>query len=368
MSNADEELPGPHSRETLRAVVADADTLPDADLLDVTEAESGKNTVYFLTVETATDQHEPDADQHELVLKIGDHHFPEGCRAESVLLGQVAERTDVPVPEVLGNGELGSRDSDTDDSDAAPYFLAERVPGENYEFAPTRLSPESFERVCVEAGRNLGELHAAFPADAFGMLGVEAGAEEMAFVREFADWPTHFETWLAHNAERLEETRFADLAPAIAERAEALADDLRELGPFEPVLTHNDYRLGNVLLDGESGRSQITNAVVDWATPVATTAESELAITDAILIDWPEFDAERQQTLRERLYDGYRETNGDALERDGDFEARRRLYEFGARLRLMVNLEAEMAGRSEREIEARAAEHREVLRDEYHVS
>jgi hypothetical protein len=52
---------------------------------------------------------------------------------------------------------------------------------------PERLDPETFERVCVEADRNLGELHDAFPADGWGMLGVERGGDDLEFVREFPD-------------------------------------------------------------------------------------------------------------------------------------------------------------------------------------
>lgn len=339
----------PEVAEKLRTVVADA--FPDADLRSAAEVEQGKNTAYFLTVESGEAE-------RELVCKVGDHHSAAGCRAESFFLERVGERTAIPVPDVLGTGEL----------DSDPYFLAERVSGENYECEPDRLEPESFEQVCVEAGRNLGELHAAFPAEKFGLLGVETGRESIEFVREFPNWPSYFEVWLTHNAARLEATRFADLAPAVEERAESLADEFRDLGPFDPVITHNDYRLGNLLLNPETRTEseRITNVVLDWATPAAAPVEYELAVTEAILVDWPEFDAERQQTLRELLYEGYRETNDGALNREtDDFEARRRLYRFGARLRLMVNLEEEMAGRSAEQIEARATEHHEVLRDGY---
>lgn len=346
---------GNHTAAELREAVGAV--LPDADLRDASAVERGKNAVYFVTLADG-------GERRELVLKVGDHHFAAGCRAEPCMLERVARRTDVPVPGVVGTGELG------DD----PYFLAERVPGESVEADPEALAPETFERVCVEAGRNLGELHAAFPANGWGTLGVDLGDAEVEFVREFDDWPSYFEAWATHNVERLEGTRFSDRRPALSTAAADAAAELRELGPFDPVLIHNDYRLGNLLLnlDADSAATAptgstpigtegpaVTNAVLDWATPVAATAEYELAVTDALLVDWPAFGKDRKRHLRERLYEGYRETND--LERDESFEARRRCYALATRLRLMVNLREEMVGRSESAVEARAREHRSAL-------
>lgn len=331
-----------------------ADVLPDAEVRDATPVGEGKNTTYAVEVETETEAVETavgatDTEGRDLVLKVGDHHFAAGCRAEPHVLAQVAERTAIPVPAVLGAGHL----------DGDPYFLAERVPGVNPTCDPQRLPDDAFERVVADAGRYLGELHAAFPADGWGMLGLERGADDRNFAREFPNWPTYFEAWLDQNVDRLRDTRFADLAPALEAKTAEAADELREHGPFDPVLSHGDYRLGNLLVDPDTGA---TEAVIDWATPTAVTPAHDLAVTEAILLDWPELRDERQQFLRERLHDGYRETNSAVLDREG-FEARRRLCKFGARLRLMVNLDEEMTGRPADAVDARAREHREALRE-----
>jgi aminoglycoside phosphotransferase (APT) family kinase protein len=126
------------------------------------------------------------------------------------------------------------------------------------------------------------------------------------------------------------------------------------------VVSHGDYRLGNLVFDPDA--EPVTAAVIDWGTPTAVPAVQDLAVTEFILLDWPETDPDRQQFLQERFYDGYRETNAAVLDRDG-FEAHRRCCRFGARLRLMVNLPEEMAGRSEDAVAARAREHREALRE-----
>jgi aminoglycoside phosphotransferase (APT) family kinase protein len=340
-----------HSAEEVREAVTAV--LPEVEVREASGVEEGRNTVYLVTADgsVGTDS----ADHPDLVLKVGTHHFAVGCRAEPHVLDAVADRTEIPVPEVYGTGH--HRED--------PYFVAEYVPGVNPSadsgtLGPERLDPETFERVCVEAGRNLGELHDAFPADCWGMLGVERGADDLELVREFPDWPTYFEEWLSSSVERLEETRFADLVPVLEDRVAPMADELREYGPFDPVMSHGDYRLGNLVLDPDS--TPVTAAVIDWGTPTAVPAVHDLAVTEAILLDWPAFDADRQRYLRERLYDGYRETNAEVLDRD-DFEAHRRLSRFGARLRLMVNLSEEMTGRSEAAVDARAREHREALRE-----
>lgn len=356
MSDSDFSLSGwPHSADEVREAITAV--LPEVAVRDAAGVEEGKNTVYFVTSDASGGG--ASADHPDLVLKVGTHHFAAGCRAEPYVLDAVAKRTGIPVPEVYGTGHLRGD----------PYFLAEYVPGVNpatdsERLGPRCLAPETFERVCVEAGRNLGELHDALPADGWGMLGVERATGDLEFVREFPDWPSYCEAWLSSSVERLEETRFADLVPALEERATSAAAELREHGPFDPVVSHGDYRLGNLLLDPDA--APVTAAVIDWATPTAVPAVHDLAVTEAVLLDWPEFDADRQQSLREQFYDGYREVNARLLNRDG-FEAHRRICRFGARLRLMVNLREEMTGRSEAAVDARAREHREALA-EYGVS
>lgn len=336
------EVVGSHERDRIRETVAAH--LPEAEVREVTPIEEGKNSVYRVAIAEA-------GKRRDVILKVGDHHFAAGCRAEPYLLEAVAERTDIPVPEVRAIGHL----------DEDPYFVAEAVSGLTPTACPEALDPEVFERVCADAGRHLAELHAAFPEDGWGMLGKERGADDLQFVREFPDWPTYFEEWLAHNVERLEDTRFADLVPALDERVPILADELQDNGPFDPVLTHGDYRLGNLILDPDSGA---TEAVLDWATPTAVPAVHDLAVTEAILLDWPEFDTDRKRYLRERFYDNYRAVNSGTLGvlHRGNFEDHRRLCRFGARLRLMVNLDEEMAGRPQAAVDGRASEHRAVLR------
>lgn len=364
-------------RELRRAVET---VLPEATGLGVRQADHGKNAVALVAVKG-----ECGGDEREVVLKVGTRFGGPGFLAEPRILSLVGERTEIPVPDVLG--------VDSGDAIGDPFFVAERVSGRNCECRPHALPPGVFERVCFEAGRNLGELHAAFAFDCFGPVrptglgeddrrrengdygsddgdcGDELGVENVEFglavAREFDGWPDLFETWAKKQVGALAGTRFADCVSGLEAYVSDAVEGLR--GPFEPVLLHGDYRLGNLLLDeralvgnrGERENATVTNAVIDWEAPVAAHAEYELANAEGILVDWPELDEDRQRTLRERLYAGYEETN--SLSRDDAFEQRRRIYRVATRVRLMRNLREEMAGRPEAAIDARAAEHRRFL-------
>lgn len=376
----------PSEDDARRAVEA---VLPEATVRAVEPADHGKNAVRFVTVA------EPGGQTRTVALKVGTRFGDDGFRAEPHLLSLVAERTEIPVPAVLG--------SDPGETVGDPFFVTEAVDGRNVEASPARLAPGAFEQVCFEAGRNLGDLHGTVAVEEFGAL--RSGDRGLTVARAFEDWPSMFGEWAAMQVERLEGGRFADLVPALASYFEDAADRLAASPhSFEPVVTHNDYRLGNLLLDpaategeewddrrdvttdasgdgeatvGESGDGEatvsesgdvivgeggdVTAAVLDWESPVATTAWYELAVTEALLVDWPELDGDERARCRDRLYAGYETTN--ALARDEGFEERRRAYRVLARMRLMRNLREEMAGRPERAVDARADEHRSFLDD-----
>ncbi|WP_327051803.1 phosphotransferase family protein [Halomicrococcus gelatinilyticus] len=384
--DADASLP---DRDVTRAV---GTVLPDATVVDVRPADHGKNAVHFVTVE------EPGrTEPRTVVVKVGTRFGGDAFLREPALLSLVAERTSIPVPTVYG----------TDDGDVLgdPFFAAEAIPGETMAFSPDGLVPSAFERVCHEAGRNLAALHDAFDVAGFGPLtpGDDGGASDLALDREFANWPALFEAWLGQQVERLADTRFDDCVPALesfTERAtERLSGALEPEAGFEPVVNHGDYRLGNLRVDAaavttdrgeptdewgdgettdewgdgettdewgdgettDEWDGDVTNGVLDWETPIAATAEYELAVTEAILVDWPWVDDERDRRLRERLYEGYRAVRD--LHRDEAFEKRRRLYRVAGRVRLMRHVEEEMMGRSEAAVDDRAAEHRAFLAD-----
>jgi aminoglycoside phosphotransferase (APT) family kinase protein len=146
--------------------------------------------------------------------------------------------TDVPVPATYGlcedDGVLG-----------APFYVMEQVDGTPYRWA-RELAPLGEERTSAIAGRlvdTLATLHTVDPA-AVGLA--DFGRPEGFLERQVRRWK-----------KQLDASHSRDL-PRIDELHAGLAADPPETS--EPTVVHGDYRLDNVLVDGED---RIT-AVLDW--------------------------------------------------------------------------------------------------------
>jgi aminoglycoside phosphotransferase (APT) family kinase protein len=313
----------------------------------------GKNDVYSLRVERGTDE-------EHVVLKIGTSTHEAAFRAEPHLLTLVAERTSIPVPRVLGTSDTGT------DSLEAPFFLMEHTDGTATEQRPDELPSGVLERVCVEAGRNLGELHAAFEFEGFGPVRLDEQGE-FHIARTFGGWPELLETSVKASADTLAGTRFEDLVSRFTSHAETVSERLD--GEFDPVLMHHDYRLENLLLDSDAvtggwDGGPVTRTVLDWGNPSAGDAQYELVQTAALLTDRPELPPSRQNRFRKRLYEGYEETN--SLERDAAFGERRYYYRLQMLVRLLKNFEVVVA-KAECDADTRANELRRSI-DEWEAS
>ena len=140
--------------------MSDSDTVGDADVAGMVatcrpewrvtayeRADEGTDFVAFVDCETP-------AGPREAVLKATTAGFvrPEVARAEPRLYELVGRETSIPVPEVYGA-------VDAHDEFPAPFYLLERVGGENHESDPTVLAADVRERVCRDAGANLADLH-----------------------------------------------------------------------------------------------------------------------------------------------------------------------------------------------------------------
>lgn len=342
----DDRLSDGEIRDAIAAV------LPDARIIDVEPVEHGKNAVYSLAVERPAEGKSRTTETERIVLKLATATDDAAFRAEPRMLELVSRRTSIPVPRVLG--------SDAGDALGTPYFVAEAVEGRTLELRPDELPPDVLERVCFEAGRNLGELHAEFSFDEFGPVRPDdAGA--LRVTSAFDSWPHLFETAVKANANRLAGTRFGDLVSDLESHAEAVARRLD--GEFEPALMHHDYRLANLLLDSDAVNGswdggRVTNAVLDWGEPATGHAEYELVQTEAVLTNRPELSESRRERLRERLYEGYGRTN--SLARCSGFSERRRLYRLAALVRLMKNFET-ILEKTDADPDTRADEYRGVL-------
>lgn len=270
-------------------------------------------------------------EEYEVVVKFqpsGDEAFA----LEPKLHEYVADRVDIPVPRILVF-------QDDPDLDVPPYFVTERVEGDNLAESLAQLDEDLRGRVIEQAGQILGSTHAEIGFEGFGRLGLD---DDRLVVEEFSwDWQQFFSDMVDGYIDRLGETPFADLQ----DTARAYVDDA--IGVIEndgvPRLVHDDFRPANMLFDPAS--EEPITAVLDWQFALAAHPEYHLARTDFLFIDPAFEDAETRERLRDRLYAGYREFR--EFEPDAGYERRRAVYHFATLLWRMGGFEAAFADFSE---------------------
>jgi Ser/Thr protein kinase RdoA (MazF antagonist) len=265
--------------EFARSVVAD--TL-DSEVRATEPAPTGnsKRTV-FATL----------ADGREVVVQ---HAPDDGMTTETALWEAVADRTDVPVPDILAAGETTHPDTD----ERRSYVVCERVGGLDLHTAFTELAPSDRHDVARTLGRYLGELHVAFPFEGYGE--VRATDRGLTVSDPTTDWRGWFDDYL--------QAGLAGLPPALADLAPEVrtAVDLDSL-PERPSahLFPWDFRPGNAMLDERTGE---VAALLDWGAPLAADPALSLAKAEYLTADWYAPDApETADRLREAVREGYAE-------------------------------------------------------------
>lgn len=268
---------------------------------------------------------------YEVVVKFqpgGDESFA----LEPKLHEYVADRIDIPVPRILVF-------KDDPDMDIAPYFVTERVEGDNLAESLAQLDDDLRERVIEQAGRILGKSHAEIGFEGFGRLGLD---DDRLIVEGFSwDWQQFFHDMVDGYIDRLAETPFADLQDTAREYVDNSIGVIESDGV--PRLVHDDFRPANMLFD-PAAEEPIT-AVLDWQFALAADPEYHIARTDFLFIDPAFEDAETRERLRNKLYAGYREFR--AFDPDEHYERRRAVYHFATLLWRMGGFEAAFADFSE---------------------
>jgi aminoglycoside phosphotransferase (APT) family kinase protein len=265
---------------------------------------------------------------YEVVIKFqaGDPDFA----LEPFLHNYVADRTEVPVPRILIFEQSPSLDID-------PYFVTERIRGDNLAESMGQIDEQTRERVINHAGRTLGDMHSNVGFEGFGRLALD-DADERLIVDEFSwDWQAFFTDLVESYIERLEETPFSDLQDTALDYLHQSVGCIESTGP--PRLVHDDFRPANMLFD--AGEEQPITAVLDWQFALAADAEYHVARTEFLFIDPAFQDAGTRERLRQQLYDGYREYL--EFEPDDDFADRRSVYYFATLLWRMLGFEAAFA-------------------------
>lgn len=290
--------------------------LGDRTVTKVVPADRGTDDVFFVTVEM------PDTDRH-CVLKSCSFVDPPSFRVEPRILDFVNRRTGIPVPSVLGY-------VDDHDDLPAPFFLMERAPGEEVS-GPESLTNDALSRTARDAGRHLGELHAAATFDGFG--GIRAGPDvdsdpvvaDLAIPDSTDDWPSWLRTSANDAFGRIEDTRFSDMLPDLRAGLDSHLDAV-PAAP-DPVLVHGDYRFGNLLVNSETGA---VRTVLDWGNQFTGHAEYDLVGTEQYLCGRLPLASDRRRLVRNALEAGYDEVND--LSRGEGFEEMRLAYLFVTQL------------------------------------
>nr|WP_303651816.1 phosphotransferase [Halovenus rubra] len=267
---------------------------------------------------------------YEVVIKFksGDPDFA----LEPFLHEYVADRTEIPVPRILVFKQ-------EPEPPLEPYFITERVHGDNLVESLGDLRAKEFNQVASHTGTILGDMHAEIGFEGFGTLALEDGR---LVVDDFSwDWQQFFGDIATGYIDRLTETPFSDLQTTARQY---LDDGL----PFidtnaVPRLIHDDFRPANVMFD-RAGEEPIS-AVLDWQFALAGDPEYHIARTEFLFIDPAFSDSETRERLREKMYEGYRTHR--SFDPDGGFKYRRNVYHFVTLLWRMAGFNTAFADFSE---------------------
>lgn len=265
---------------------------PDWTLDSWREADEGTDFVAMLDCSTP-------AGATRVVLKVQDFLDPVSFRPEPRLMRLVAERTELPVPEVLA--------LNLDDGEFPPYFVMNYVEGDQIS-SIDELSESALRRVAREAGGYLVQIHEMATWDAYGALRHEADVDDydgrtpggLAVMGPTDSWRESLEDGANGQIDRFGE-RFADLEAPLRHAAAEVLEDV----PDQPrtSLVNGDYRFGNLLVDAETGA---TRAVLDWGNQFTGDPAYDLVKTEDYFCNFAPRDDPRRILVRDAIRAGYR--------------------------------------------------------------
>lgn len=310
---------------------------PGWELREAVASDRGHTAVYHLEVETADGP-------REVVLKASPDDAAHGIATEARLLAILRDRTSIPIPTVIGV-------VDDHDELPTPCFLMESMAGTAMAYAETRhAGGAALRRLARQTGEYLGELHAVDAVGSFGVVGHDRAApivgdrpaadpDQLAVAEPFDTWAGFLRASVEPELEKINESRFADLAPDLEA---AVLDRIERLGDRDgPVLGRIDHGVHNLLIDRETGDIR---TLIDWGFTLAVTPGYDLATVEYVLsgaVLAPLADAsDRRELVRDAMTTGYRETADYPTD---ELARARGCYELMAVLRAMNHLEAGVA-------------------------
>jgi aminoglycoside phosphotransferase (APT) family kinase protein len=198
-------------------------------------------------------------DRPPLVVQLSDDVGD--ATTEAVLLGEIANRTAVPVPTLLAQGRVGER----------AYLVTEFVAGADLHERFVDLAPPRRQAAVRRFGVILGTLHATFPFASAGPVSLDSSGALVATDRsvgaDFAQYATACLDALP--------PAFDDLRGALA----TAVDGVPSTRP--PRLFPWDLRPGNALLDDDG-----LAAVLDWGAPRSADPALSVAKTEHLVTRW----------------------------------------------------------------------------------
>jgi len=253
--------------------------------------------------------------------------------------------------------------------DPEAVHLMEHVEGENYEGRLDDLSTTARETLLREAGQNLAELHDVGPLPAAGKVGVQ---DDDLCVLDTDDYPRHddFRSAVLSDCEETLDSladggfypeladdpdRFSDLVPELRAYFRERVPSLSE--PDDPTYCHWDYRIGNLLIEPETGA---TRAVLDWANLSSAEPAYNLAQTEFYLLRPMADGPQRTDRFREVFRTAYTEAR-TAWSFDEPTRERMDVYRLACRVGAMACLPLWYQDASAAERNERAAEHRAIV-------
>jgi aminoglycoside phosphotransferase (APT) family kinase protein len=204
-------------------------------------------------------------------------------RTEGELARAIRNRTNVPVPEVLGIGTHGG----------TSYVISERASGENLHGRFAGLDRPIQERITRVFGRHLAELHEAFSFEGFGGIACTSTDDGTAFR---ASGAADFGTWFRHYAREGIEALPSDF-DRLREELHRATESIPDPASGDSVLYPWDLRPGNALIQDDD-----LSAVLDWGDPLAAPPGVAVTKSEYLTTDWYVADAD---PLRAAFREGY---------------------------------------------------------------
>jgi|GEM_PF-5354005 len=250
---------------------------------------------------------ELDSGKELIVSWIADEEKVEDFKIEADVIELVNEKTDIAVPEFITEN--------FSDKELPPYYLMEKIDGYNpddrFKYMPEKVK----KNLLKEAGRILGNLH---DETGFESVGNFYYTEKGLKLREKKVWSNALFDSMGHHLTGLENTFFEPVikeAENTFEKHKHLVDEVE----FEPVLVHEDFRPGNLIV-----KDNKIEAVIDWERALVGHNEYDLFKAERDFIDLKFRTENNREKYRGYLLDGYREVR----ELKDGWKQRREFYRF----------------------------------------